>query len=66
MAKYSCQRYKNIQLCEALDILGPLQCSIVGTGTHLDTGQELAEPLVLLADLEGQLSDVAHHQHRDL
>lgn len=36
------------------------------TKTHLHTGQELAEPLVLLADLEGQLPGVAHHQHGHL
>ena len=33
---------------------------------YLDCRQELAEPLVLLADLEGQLSGVAHHKYRDL
>ena len=34
--------------------------------THLDTGQELAEPLILLTDLEGQFPSVANHQHRYL
>ena len=33
---------------------------------YLDCRQELAEPLVLLADLESQLPCVAHNQHRDL
>ena len=33
---------------------------------YLDGSHELAEPLVLLADLEGQLSGMAHHKHRDL
>ena len=57
------------QLFETLDIfLGPLQCSIVATCTHLNTGQELAEPLVILAHLEGQHPGVAWHipTHRDL
>jgi hypothetical protein len=30
---------------------------------YLDVGHELGEPLVLLADLEGQLAGVTHHQH---
>ena len=33
---------------------------------YLDVGHELGEPLVLLADLEGQLTGVAHHQHGNL
>ena len=33
---------------------------------YLDGGEELAESLVLLADLEGELPGVAHHQHGDL
>merc|ERR1719318_2554734 len=34
--------------------------------SNLHTGQELAEPLVLLTDLEGQLPGVAHHQNGHL
>ena len=34
--------------------------------SDLDILEELAEPLVLLADLECELPRVAHHQHRDL
>ena len=33
---------------------------------HLDSWEELAEALVLLADLEGELPGVAHDQHRHL
>ena len=33
---------------------------------YLDVGEKLGEPLVLLADLESQLSGVTHHQHRNL
>ena len=32
----------------------------------LERRNELAEPLVLLADLEGELAGVTHHQHGDL
>ena len=50
--------------------MGPLPPSfffmVIQKGTHLDCREELAEPLVLLADLEGQLSGVAHHKNRDL
>merc|ERR1719507_2643923 len=34
--------------------------------TNLDCREELAEPLIFLADLERQLPGVAHDQHRDL
>merc|ERR1719273_1139728 len=34
--------------------------------SNLDVGEKLGEPLVLLTDLEGQLSGVTHHQHRNL
>ncbi len=34
--------------------------------TRLEVGEEFAESLVLLADLEGQLTGVAHHQHGNL
>ena len=34
--------------------------------SDLDILEELAEPLILLADLEGELPGVAHDQHRDL
>merc|ERR1719273_1574075 len=34
--------------------------------SNLDVGQKLGESLVLLTDLEGQLSGVTHHQHRNL
>ena len=33
---------------------------------YLDAGHVLGEPLVLLADLEGELPGVAHHEHGDL
>ena len=33
---------------------------------HLDGRHVLAEPLVLLGDLERQLASVTHDQHRDL
>ena len=49
--------------------MGPLPPSfskVIQIRTHLDCREELAEPLVLLADLEGQLSGVAHHKYRDL
>ena len=33
---------------------------------YLDAGKELAEPLVLLTDLEGQLPGVTHNKTRNL
>ena len=34
--------------------------------SDLDVGQKLGESFILLADLEGQLPGVAHHQDRHL
>ena len=34
--------------------------------SYLDTGEVLGEPLVLFADLEGQLAGVAHDDDRHL
>ena len=54
----------------SLNTLGTLQRGLLDDGraawTHLDGSHELAEPLVLLADLEGELPGVAHHQHGHL
>ena len=33
---------------------------------YLDTSEELAEPLVLLTDLESQLPGVTHYKNRNL
>ena len=55
----------------SLNTLGTLQrryCWVLAgfACIYLDGSHELAEPLVLLADLEGELPGVAHHQHGHL